>query len=186
MRKNLVKFILLGSIITSFLFILFLGFNVNAEEVENTNTEPETQEVVENTEEAKENEKINEIVDFLSKLNKDELMGIITSLKNWLIAIGVTGVIALLTALIGLIASIAKLKNEKIRNSQLTEDAKNKRIEDNNKTTDTIKEQVNSVKMLLLDFMNGLNDADKEQVKTNIASVKARLLELEENNKENE
>ena len=150
MRKNLVKFILLGSIITYFLFILFLGFNVNAEEVENTNPEPETQEVVENTEEAKE-EKINEIVDFLSKLNKDELMGIITSLKNWIIAIGVTGVIALLTALIGLIAAIAKLHNEKIRNSQLREEEKAKRVEDNNKTVETIKEEINGMKMLLLE-----------------------------------
>jgi Na+-transporting methylmalonyl-CoA/oxaloacetate decarboxylase gamma subunit len=185
MRKNLVKFILLGSIITSFLFILFLGFNVNAEEVENTNPEPETQEVVENTEEAKE-EKINEIVDFLSKLNKDELMGIITSLKNWIIAIGVTGVIALLTALIGLIAAIAKLHNEKIRNSQLREEEKAKRVEDNNKTVETIKEEINGMKMLLLEYTNGLDDKDKKQVQSNIANVQARLLELVEKTKNEE
>lgn len=186
MRKNLVKFILLGSIITSFLFILFLGFNVNAEEVENTNPEPETQEVVENTEEAKEDEKINEIVDFLSKLNKDELMGIITSLKNWIIAIGFIGVIALLTALIGLIAAIAKLHNEKIRNSQLREEEKAKRVEDNNKTVETIKEEINGMKMLLLEYTNGLDDKDKKQVQSNIANVQARLIELVEKTKNEE
>lgn len=185
MKNNIVKLFILGSIITSFLFVLFFGFNVNAEETP-TPQEETTQEVVEPTqEEAKEEEeKINAIVDFLSKLNKDELMNIITTLKNWLIAIGVVGTISLLTAIVGLIAALAKLKNEKIRNSQLTEQEQNKRIEDNNKTQDVIVKEVDSVKLLLLDFMNGLSDKDKEQVSSNIANVKARLLELNKDNNE--
>ena len=113
-------------------------------------------------------------------------MQIITSLKNWLIAIGVTGVIALLTALIGLIAAIAKLKNEKIRNSQLREEEKAKRVEDNNKTVETIKEEINGMKMLLLEYTNGLDDKDKKQVQSNIANVQARLLELVEKTKNEE
>ena len=189
MKNKIVKLFILGSVITSFLFVLFFGFNVNAEE----NAEPQeetTQEVVEPTQEEvkeevkEEEEKINAIVDFLSKLNKDELMNIITTLKNWLIAIGVVGTISLLTAIIGLIAALTKLKNEKIRNQQLTKEEQDKRIEDNNNTQKTIVKEADSVKLLLLDFMNGLSDKDKEQVSSNIANVKARLLELNKDNNE--
>ena len=185
MKNKIVKLFILGSVITSFLFVLFFGFNVNAEETPTTDETP-TQEVVEPTQEEvkEEEEKINAIVDFLSKLNKDELMNIITTLKNWLIAIGITGVVSLLAAIVGLIAALAKLKNEKIRNSQLTKEEQDKRIEDNNKTQDVIVKEVDSVKLLLLDFMNGLSDKDKEQVSSNIANVKARLLELNKDNNE--
>ena len=176
------KLFVLGSVITSFLFVLFFGFNVNAEETPES-TETPTQEVAEQVYN-KEDEKINEVVEFIQTLNKDELLGMLDTVKNWFIAIGITGGFTLLAAIIGLIAAIVKLKNEKIRNSQLTEDEKQKRIEDNNKTQDTIVKECENIKLLLLDFMNGLEDKDKEQVVSNIANVKARLLELKNEDEE--
>lgn len=181
MKNKLLKLFVLGSVIISFLFVLFFGFNVNAEETPES-TETPTQEVVEQVDE--EDKKINEVVEFIQTLNKDELLGMLDTVKNWFIAVGITGGVTLLAAIIGLIAAIVKLKNEKIRNSQLTEDEKQKRIEDNNKTQDTIVKECENIKLLLLDFMNGLEDKDKEQVVSNISNVKARLLELEKNNSE--
>ena len=73
MKKNLIKLFILGSVITSFLFVLFLGFNVNAEEVENT--EPTTQETTIETNV----QEVNEVVDEVQE-NTNE---IIEYFKGW-------------------------------------------------------------------------------------------------------
>ena len=184
------KLFVLGCVFTSFLFVLFFGVNAHAEEnPEATTPEETTQEVVETettTNDEEEKKKIDEVVDFIQSLNEEELLGLLNEVKTWFISIGLVGLIGILSTVIGLIAAITKLRNQKIINSNLTKEETDKRIEENNKTQETIIKEVDSVKLLLLDFMNGLEDSDKEQVKSNIANVKARLLELENNNKENE
>ena len=177
------KLFVLGCVITSFLFVLFFGFNVNAEEAPES-TETPTQEVENAESNEGEEEKINKLVDFVQSLNEDELVGMINEVKTWFISLGIVGIVGILTAVISLIAAITKLRNEKIRNSNLTKEEAEKRVEDNNKTQDTIVKECDNIKLLLLDFMNGLEDGEKEQVKSNIANVKARLLELKNDDEE--
>ena len=179
------KLFVLGCVITSFLFVLFFSFNVNAEEAPES-TETHTQEVenVETNEVDEEKEKINKLVDFVQSLNEDELVGMINEVKTWFISLGIVGIVGILTAIISLIAAITKLRNQKIINSNLTKEEAEKRVEDNNKTQDTIVKECDNIKLLLLDFMNGLDDSEKEQVKSNIANVKARLLELKNDEEE--
>lgn len=203
--KRLFKILVASSLaLTLFAFVGFIS-SVHAEEVTETTPVTTTTEVVETTEatetttttevEASEktetavidNEtksKLDDIIDFVQSLNEDELMELLNQAKGWVISIGVVGIVTILTAFIGLIAALTKLKNEKIRNSQLTEEAKAEKIADNEKTQETIIKQVNSVKLLLLEFVNGLSDEDKKKVESNIASVKARILELQEETKE--
>lgn len=205
--KRLFKILVASSLaLTLFAFVGFIS-SVHAEEVTETTPVTTTTEVVETTEatetttttevEASEKtetetaaidsetkSKIDDIIDFVQSLNEDELMELLNQAKGWVISIGVVGIVTILTAFIGLIAALTKLKNEKIRNSQLTEKAKAEKIADNEKTQETIIKQVNSVKLLLLEFVNGLSDEDKKKVESNIASVKARILELQEETKE--
>lgn len=205
--KRLFKILVASSLaLTLFAFVGFIS-SVHAEEVTETTPVTTTTEVVETTEatetttttevEASEKtetetaviddetkSKLDDIIDFVQSLNEDELMELLNQAKGWVISIGVVGIVTILTAFIGLIAALTKLKNEKIRNSQLTEEAKAEKIADNEKTQETIIKQVNSVKLLLLEFVNGLSDEDKKKVESNIASVKARILELQEETKE--
>lgn len=182
-NNTMKKLFVLGCVITSFLFVLFFGFNVNAEEAPES-TETPTQEVENAESNEGEEEKINKLVDFVQSLNEDELVGMINEVKTWFISLGIVGIVGILTAVISLIAAITKLRNEKIRNSNLTKEEAEKRVEDNNKTQDTIVKECDNIKLLLLDFMNGLEDGEKEQVKSNIANVKARLLELKNDDEE--
>ena len=154
-----------------------------AEELPQENQEPTT-EVVEQEEPVQEvalseedKSKIYQLVDFLQSLSKDELLNLLKEAKGWFIALGVTGVVSLMAALIGLIAAIAKLRNEKIRNSNLTEEAKQKQIEANNNMAKTFIDKTNEIKELMLTMMNGLTDEEKKQVESNIAEVKAKMLE---------
>lgn len=205
--KRLFKILVASSLaLTLFAFVGFIS-SVHAEEVTETTPVTTTTEVVETTEatettttteveatektetetaaiDSETKSKIDDIIDFVQSLNEDELMELLNQAKGWVISIGVVGIVTILTAFIGLIAALTKLKNEKIRNSQLTEEAKAEKIADNEKTQETIIKQVNSVKLLLLEFVNGLSDEDKKKVESNIASVKARILELQEETKE--
>ena len=123
-------------------------------------------------------EKINQFVDFISKLNKDELLDLLNQAKNWFIGIGIVGALSILTCIISLVAAIVKLHNEKIRNSQLTEQAKKEAIESANNFEKKLDERTQELKMLLLEFVNGLSDEDKKQVESNTESVKTMLFEI--------
>ena len=123
-------------------------------------------------------EKINQFVDFISKLNKDELLDLLNQAKNWFIGIGIVGALSILTCIISLVAAIVKLHNEKIRNSQLTEQAKKEAIESANNFEKKLDERTQELKMLLLEFVNGLSDEDKKQVENNTESVKTMLFEI--------
>ena len=95
------------------------------EEVVTTTTQEE--EAVTLTEEEK--GKLDKIVEWLSNLNKEELLEFLNTAKNWLVAGGIVTIISVLSAIIGLIAAIIKLNREKIRNSNLSEENKQKVLE---------------------------------------------------------
>lgn len=194
-------------------FIFFGTFTAHAEELPQTEQEPQTTEVIEE-EEPKEEEqepiatteaitdetteeeqeeifteeeksKIAEIVDFISSLDKEELMELLGQAKNWFVGIGIVGVITILTALISLVAAVVKLHNEKIKNSKLSEENKQAAIETANKFMKLVDDKNAELKMLLLQFINNLSDEDKKQVQNNVDTIKTKLIEaMNENKKE--
>ena len=192
-------------------FIFFGTFTAHAEELPQTEQEPQTTEVIEEeepkeeeqdpiatteaitTEEEQEEEifteeeksKIAEIVDFISSLDKEELMELLGQAKNWFVGIGIVGVITILTALISLVAAVVKLHNEKIKNSKLSEENKQAAIETANKFMKLVEDKNGELKMLLLEFVNNLSDEDKKQVQNNVDTIKSKLIEaMNENKKE--
>ena len=191
-------------------FIFFGAFTAHAEELPQTEQEPQTTEVIEEeepkeeqepiatteaitTEEEQEEEifteeeksKIAEIVDFISSLDKEELMDLLGQAKNWFVGIGIVGVITILTALISLVAAVVKLHNEKIKNSKLSEENKKEAIESANKFMKLVEDKNAELKMLLLEFVNNLSDEDKKQVQNNVDTIKTKLIEaMNENKKE--
>ena len=187
MKKKLIA--LLGILSGAFLFVFMFGFKTYAEELPQENQEPTT-EVVEATETTTQEEqpifteeeksKINKAVDFIQSLSKEELLGLLNEVKGWLISIGIVGGTSFLAALLGLIAAICKLRNEKIRNSQLTEAAKQEKIDESKRVQDALESKTNEIKNLMLEFMNGLDDTEKKKVENNVASIKAKLYETVE------
>lgn len=180
MKKKL--FVLFGIVFGAFLFAFTFAARTYAEEV--PQEEEPTTEVVESTEEQQEvtlseedKSKIDALVDTLQSLSKDDLVNLLNEAKGWFIALGITGVASLMAAIIGLIAAITKLRNEKIKNSNLNEEAKQKQIDANNAMAKTFTDKTNEIKELMLTMMNGLEDKDKKQVESNIAEVKAKMLE---------
>ena len=192
-------------------FIFFGAFTAHAEELPQTEQEPQTTEVIEEEEPKEETEqepiatteaitdetteeeifteeeksKIAEIVDFISSLDKEELMELLGQAKNWFVGIGIVGVITILTALISLVAAVVKLHNEKIRNSKLSEENKQAAIESANKFMKLVDDKNAELKMLLLQFINNLSDEDKKQVQNNVDTIKTKLIEaMNENKKE--
>ncbi|MBR4693863.1 MAG: hypothetical protein IKP07_03545 [Bacilli bacterium] len=194
-------------------FIFFGTFTAHAEELPQTEQEPQTTEVIEEepkeeeqepiatteaitdetTEEKQEEEifteeeksKIAEIVDFIASLDKEELMELLGQAKNWFVGIGIVGVITILTALISLVAAVVKLHNEKIKNSKLSEENKQAAIESANKFMKLVEDKNGELKMLLLEFVNNLSDEEKKQVQNNVDTIKSKLIEaMNENKKE--
>ena len=190
-------------------FIFFGAFTAHAEELPQTEQEPQTTEVIEEEESKEEQEpiatteaitdetteeeifteeeksKIAEIVDFISSLDKEELMELLGQAKNWFVGIGIVGVITILTALISLVAAVVKLHNEKIKNSKLSEENKKEAIESANKFMKLVDDKNAELKMLLLQFINNLSDEDKKQVQNNVDTIKTKLIEaMNENKKE--
>ena len=188
-------------------FVFFGVFTAYAEELPTTEQEPKTTEVIEE-EEPKEEEqepqtteaitdetteeeifteeeksKIAEIVDFISSLDKEELMELLGQAKNWFVGIGIVGVITILTALLSLVAAVVKLHNEKIRNSKLSEENKKEAIESANKFMKLVDDKNAELKMLLLEFVNNLSDEDKKQVQNNVDTIKTKLIEAMNENK---
>ena len=146
------------------------------EEVETTNQE------VTLTEEEK--GKLDKIVEWLSNLNKDELMGVLETAKGWLIAGGIVTVITVLSAIIGLIASILKLSREKTKNSNLSEENKKKILDVTDSFEKKLIEGNNQIKALLLEFVNNMSDEDKKKMEANIEDVRTKITKaLEESNK---
>ena len=163
--------------------------------VEETTTTTEEEEVVTTTDTTTEEEenltfteeekgKIDEIIDWLSNLNKEELFDFLNTAKNWLVAGGIVTIISVLSAIIGLIASIIKLNKEKIKNSNLSDENKQKVLEMTANFEKKLIDGNTQIKTLLLNVINNMSDEEKKAVEANISDVRAKIESaLNESNK---
>lgn len=147
-----------------------------------TDTTTEEEENLTLTEEEK--GKIDEIIEWLSNLNKEELLDFLNTAKNWLVAGGIVTIISVLSAIIGLIASIIKLNKEKIKNSNLSDENKQKVLEMTANFEKKLVEGNTQIKTLLLNVINNMSDEEKKAVEANISDVRAKIESaLNESNK---
>ena len=152
------------------------------EVVTTTDTTTEEEENLTLTEEEK--GKIDEIIEWLSNLNKEELFAFLNTAKNWLVAGGIVTIISVLSAIIGLIASIIKLNKEKIKNSNLSDENKQKVLEMTANFEKKLIEGNTQIKTLLLNVINNMSDEEKKAVEANISDVRAKIESaLNESNK---
>ena len=159
--------------------------------VEETTTTTEEEVVTTTTEEEEnltlteeEKGKIDEIIEWLSNLNKEELLDFLNTTKNWLVAGGIVTIISVLSAIIGLIASIIKLNKEKIKNSNLSDENKQKVLEMTANFEKKLIEGNTQIKTLLLNVINNMSDEEKKAVEANISDVRAKIESaLNESNK---
>ena len=150
--------------------------------VEETTTTTEEEENLTLTEEEK--GKIDEIIEWLSNINKEELLDFLNTAKNWLVAGGIVTIISVLSAIIGLIASIIKLNKEKIKNSNLSDENKQKVLEMTANFEKKLIEGNTQIKTLLLNVINNMSDEEKKAVEANINDVRAKIESaLNESNK---
>ena len=141
--------------------------------VTTTDTTTEEEENLTLTEEEK--GKIDEIIEWLSNLNKEELLDFLNTAKNWLVAGGIVTIISVLSAIIGLIASIIKLNKEKIKNSNLSDENKQKVLEMTANFEKKLIEGNTQIKTLLLNVINNMSDEEKKAVEANISDVRAKI-----------
>lgn len=202
MKKRLFK-IILGLTLTFGIAMMFTGLcylNVVAseggeivetlgegeEETTTTTTEeateqPSEDEVEENKEEEQsalteeDRSKIETLIEYLKSLDKDELMDVLNTAKSWLIAGGITTILAFLGAVIGLIASMLKLSREKTKNSNLSEENKAKVLELITNFEKKLVDGNNQIKALLLEFVNNMSDEDKKAMEANVNDVRAKI-----------
>ena len=151
---------------------------------EETTTTQEEEETVTLTEEEK--GKLDKIVEWLSNLNKEELLEFLNTAKNWLVAGGIVTIISVLSAIIGLIAAIIKLNREKIRNSNLSEENKQKVLEMTANFEKKLIEGNTQIKTLLLNVINNMSDDEKKAVEANISDVRAKIESALNESKTNE
>lgn len=202
MKKRLFK-IILGLTLTFGIAMMFTGLcylNVVASEggeivetlgegEEETTTattdeateQPSEDEVEENKEEEQsalteeDRGKIETLIEYLKTLDKDELMDVLNTAKSWLIAGGITTILAFLGAVIGLIASMLKLSREKTKNSNLSEENKAKVLELITNFEKKLVDGNNQIKALLLEFVNNMSDEDKKAMEANVNDVRAKI-----------
>ncbi len=130
--------------------------------------------------------KLDSIVEWLSKLNKEELFELLGTVKNWLIAGGIVTVLGFLSAIIGLIAAILKLSREKTKNSELSEENKKKILDLTDSFEKKLVEGNNQIKSLLLEFVNNMSDDEKKAMEANINDVRAKITKALEESKTTE
>lgn len=151
---------------------------------EDTTTTEQEEAPVTLTEEEK--GKLDSIVEWLSKLNKEELFELLGTVKNWLIAGGIVTVLGFLSAIIGLVAAILKLSREKTKNSELSEENKKKILDLTDGFEKKLVEGNNQIKALLLEFVNNMSDDEKKAMEANINDVRAKITKALEESKETE
>ena len=157
---------------------------IEEEVVTTTDTTTTTEEEENLTLTEEEKGKIDEIIEWLSNLNKEELLDFLNTAKNWLVAGGIVTIISVLSAIIGLIASIIKLNKEKIKNSNLSDENKQKVLEMTANFEKKLIEGNTQIKTLLLNVINNMSDEEKKAVEANISDVRAKIESaLNESNK---
>lgn len=160
-------------------------------EAETTTTQEEVATTTQEEEEAvtlteEEKGKLDKIVEWLSNLNKEELLEFLNTAKNWLVAGGIVTIISVLSAIIGLIAAIIKLNREKIKNSNLSEENKQKVLEMTANFEKKLIEGNTQIKTLLLNVINNMSDDEKKAVEANISDVRAKIESALNESKTNE
>lgn len=176
MKKNLIKLFILGSVITSFLFVLFLGFNVNAEEVENT--EPTTQEttIETNVQEVNEvvdevQENTNEIIEYFKSWTMDDI-------KAWIGVIATKLGIDTLTIL-GLVFYFIRVKIKEARQTEFYKDLVTKMdVEHQKKVEDLVAEfdsKLEEVQKAVVDTLNAQDEAKRKEAEQNLDTLKAQI-----------
>ena len=165
-----------------------LGEESNQEDAEEqpSNNEEATEEtaVTETSLTEEEKGKLDKIVEWLSNLNKEELLEVLATAKNWLIAGGIVTVISILSAVIGLIAAILKLQRQKVISSDKEEKQKQKELERIEHFENMVKKGNDNIKMLILNLLNNATDEEKKAMEANIDDVRTKIeLALQESNK---
>lgn len=172
----------------------FIGFGTHAaesgEEIVDTLVEETTTEEVTEEEEATLTEedkgKIDQIIEWISSLDKEELMEFVAQAKNWLVAGGIITILGFLSAIIGFIAACLKLAKEKVNSSNMSEKQKEETLDKFNKVQEKIIEGNNQIKTLLLNVINNMSDDEKKSLEANVNDVKAKILEALETSKSKE
>ena len=176
MKKNLIKLFILGSVITSFLFVLFLGFDVNAEEVENT--EPTTQETTIKTNVQEVNEAVdevqentNEIIEYFKGWTMDDI-------KAWIGVIATKLGIDTLTIL-GLVFYFIRVKVRESRQTEFYKELVTKMdAEHQKKVEDLIAEfdsKLEEVQNAVVDTLNAQDEAKRKEAEQNLDTLKAQI-----------
>ena len=182
MKKNLIKLFILGSVITSFLFVLFLGVNVNAEEVENT--EPTTQETTDensevlNNEEETETNVVEEIQEETNSVFEYFKSWTASDIKAWIGVIATKLGIDTLTIL-GLVfyfirAKVREAKQTEFYNELITKlDAEHqKKVEDLIAEFDS---KLAEVQNAVIDTLNAQDEAKRQEAEQNLDTLKAQI-----------
>ena len=178
MKKNLIKLFVLGSVITSFLFVLFLGVNVNAEEVENT--EPTTTENSEtlNNEEETETNVVEEIQEETNSVFEYFKTWTASDIKAWIGVIATKLGIDTLTIL-GLVfyfirAKVREAKQTEFYNELIAKlDAEHqKKVEDLIAEFDS---KLAEVQNAVIDTLNAQDEAKRQEAEQNLDTLKAQI-----------
>ena len=182
MKKNLIKLFILGSVITSFLFVLFLGVNVNAEEVENT--EPTTQETTDensevlNNEEETETNVVEEIQEETNSVFEYFKTWTASDIKAWIGVLATKLGIDTLTIL-GLVfyfirAKVREAKQTEFYNELIAKlDAEHqKKVEDLIAEFDS---KLAEVQNAVIDTLNAQDEAKRQEAEQNLDTLKAQI-----------
>jgi hypothetical protein len=176
MKNKIVKLFILGSVITSFLFVLFFGFNVNAEEAPTTDETP-TQEVVEEEVEVveetptKQEEEINGFIEYFKSWKVEDI-------KAWVILIASKlGVDAV--SLLVLVIYIIRLRLKNIKEDEKYQALKTKLDVEHQKQVEDLMNEFNEklaeIQASVIDTIKAQDEAKKEEIKGNIATLKNQL-----------
>lgn len=182
MKKNLIKLFVLGSVITSFLFVLFLGVNVNAEEVENT--EPTTQETTTENSEALNNEEetetnvVEEIQEETNSVFEYFKSWTASDIKAWIGVLATKLGIDTLTIL-GLVfyfirAKVREAKQTEFYNELITklDTEHQKKVEDLIAEFDS---KLAEVQNAVIDTLNAQDEAKRQEAEQNLDTLKAQI-----------
>lgn len=182
MKKNLIKLFILGSVITSFLFVLFLGVNVNAEEVENT--EPTTQETtaenseVSNNEEETETNVVDEIQEETNSVFEYFKSWTASDIKAWIGVLATKLGIDTLTIL-GLVFYFIRTKVREAKQTEFYNELITKLdAEHQKKVEDLIAEfdsKLAEVQNAVIDTLNAQDEAKRQEAEQNLDTLKAQI-----------
>lgn len=187
-NKKFVKLFILGSVITSFLFVLFFGVNVNAEEIETPNTENETTEVVENEtpttdEQTQEQEEQNQEQPVEQTNNSNGFIEYfsgwsVDNVKAWVVGlIAKTGLDA--GVLLVLVIYLLKLRIKNIKDSEKYQELKASLDAEHQKEVERIEksfdDRLAEIQAYIVDYVKQQDEAKKEEIKGNIATLKTQL-----------